>query len=536
MVTYDDGYSTFNCLGFFTSSLYYIRYKQPKTEITWRVKSIERKRVCFGSRTLSGNQRVQLGAPRNLATGHRFSLRCCSAPNSENFRVSAQTERSNSFIWSSAVSVKADLTQALADVIARAISKFPNGRTVDLALLFVSSRYTSKRLGILSRGDLEAMIPHLRGIIPSLQVIVGCTSSGMVGHDVRGEPEEVEGAPAVSLLLASLPDVELIPFHIDASQIPDLDSGPDRWLDLVNRGNRSGVAPEDIRAMILLSEPHFCQQGYLHNLLQGLDFVYPQCSKVGTVACSRSLNERVQLIYSTLAFENMPIHEEGVVGIALAGKVRMDVITIPSYRQIGPNMVIRKCDKQCIIELSQDSSPNVFGSVERMLQQYVDRLSPKDKELAGGNVFLGLNQSSDGDIDSWRNYIVRKIEEPFHINGSLKTSEAVYVGQRVGFFIRDYDFAVQQAGHLFESFKRQQLTSNIEGSGPFATAGIAFLSHTKGMEFYRIPNYESTLFHSFMNVPLVGVFGGKEIASNELRDETLVYEYTSVFGILEEMC
>ncbi|GJQ10925.1 hypothetical protein GpartN1_g2716.t1 [Galdieria partita] len=525
----DVGLSTFYCLGFFPSPLYCFRYKKD----TWNVNTIKERGLSRF--TFPSNQRVLFGAPGNFETGYRSSLQCCSAPEAEDFRVSAQTERPNSFIWSSAVSVKTDLTQALADVIARAISKFPSERTVDLAMLFVSSRYTSKRLGILSRGDLEAMIPHLRGIIPSVQVIVGCTSSGVIGHDVRGEPEEVEGAPAVSLLLASFPGVELIPFHIDGSQIPDLDSGPDRWLDLVNRENRSGIPPKDIRAMILLSEPQFCQQGYLKNLLQGLDFVYPQCTKVGTVACGRSLNERVQLIYSTLAFENVSIYEKGIVGIALAGKIRMEVITVPSYRQIGPNMVIRKCEKQCIVELSQVSSPNVFGSVERMLQLYMDRLSTKDKELALGNVFLGLYSSSEDDIDSWRNYVVRKIEEPFHVDGSLKTSEAVYIGQRVGFFVRDYDFAVQQAGALFESFKRQQLTSNVEGSGPFASAGIALISHTKGMEFYRVPNYESTLFHSFMNVPLFGVFGGKEIAPNELRDETLVYEYASVFGVLEEM-
>jgi small ligand-binding sensory domain FIST len=35
-------------------------------------------------------------------------------------------------------------------------------------------------------------------------------------------------------------------------------------------------------------------------------------------------------------------------------------------------------------------------------------------------------------------------------------------------------------------------------------------------------------------VPLVGMFGGKEIAPNDLGDETLVHEYTSVFGIVQE--
>jgi len=518
-------------LGFVaSSSATLVEYRMKQYESKKNCNVIKRRRILFH------NGRVALGSlfSRNKDA---LSLRCCSTPDSDTYRVAAQTQESHSFIWSSAVSVKTDLTEALADVIARAISKFPKERTVDAAILFVSSRYTSKRLGILSRGDLEAMIPQLRGIIPSLQVIVGCTSSGVIGHDVRGEPEEVEGAPAVGILLASLPQVQLVPFLIHANQIPDLDSGPDRWLELINQGNRSGVSPEEVKAMILLSEPQFYERGHLQTLLQGLDFVYPQCTKIGSVACGRSVNEKVQLIYSTLDMENVCIHEQqSVVGIALAGKLRMETVTIPSYRPIGPSLFIRKCDKQCIYELSQSSS--VFGSVERMLQLVWDRLDPKDKELArggeGGNVYIGLCQSSDTDSDSWKNYVIRKIEEPLDMNGSLRTCETVYVGQRVGFFVRDREFSLQQAAHLFESFKRKQLTSNIQGSGPFASAGIGFLSHTKGMEFYKEPNYESTLFHSFMNVPLVGMFGGKEIAPNDLGDETLVHEYTSVFGIVQE--
>eukprot|EP00871_Galdieria_phlegrea_P004667 jgi/Galph1/5200/GphlegSOOS_G3868.1 len=457
---------------------------------------------------------------------------CCSASvHDANAFQSSSTDRRNRMLWASAASVKVDLTEALADVIARAKLKIPNDRTINLAVLFVSSRYTSKRLGILSRGDLESLIPRLRSFIPSLETVIGCTSSGVIGHDVLSEPQEVEGAPAVSLLLASVPNTKVIPFHVEPSQLPDLDSSPDQWRALVT----DSTLAEQSGAMILLSTPSFYDNGYLANLLEGLDSVFPECTKVGAVASGKSTNEKVQLIYSSSATDDDGyIYEDGMVGILLSGNICMETLRIPSYRQIGPTFLIKKCDTNQILELSQVDSSSIYGTVDRVLGRLLERISPKEKELAQQGILIGICKSGDEDMDSCENYVVRRMDESTRSTGTIQLAEHVYVGQKVAFYVRDLSFALKQAGIVFETFKKNQMNKNIQGSTTFANVGFSFSSQTKGIDFYGEPNYEATLFHSFVNVPLAGIFGGKEIGPSALRDGTLIYEYASVYGILEE--
>jgi len=124
----------------------------------------------------------------------------------------------------------------------------------DLGLVFISSAFTS---------EYSRLLPLLQERL-SVPVLIGCGGGGIIGMAQPGQMQELEGSAALSLSLAHLPGVKVQAFHIVAEELPDLDSPPDTWIELI------GVSPTP--QFILLSDPN---SSGVNDLLQGLDFAYP---------------------------------------------------------------------------------------------------------------------------------------------------------------------------------------------------------------------------------------------------------------------
>src|SRR5215210_9341274 len=80
---------------------------------------------------------------------------------------------------------------------------------------------------------LAFVTPHFASFYPRLHELVDRylepgTFLGCSGGGVIGDGQEVERAPAVTLVAARLPDVRLTPFRV-RGPMPDLDGPPDAW-------------------------------------------------------------------------------------------------------------------------------------------------------------------------------------------------------------------------------------------------------------------------------------------------------------------
>lgn len=76
---------------------------------------------------------------------------------------------------------------------AKALSQLPDGATIDLALVHVSSIYGNAE-------RLENVVPELRKVVPGLGAVVGSSSAGVIGIQSKGRVVEVRqcvGAMAV---------------------------------------------------------------------------------------------------------------------------------------------------------------------------------------------------------------------------------------------------------------------------------------------------------------------------------------------------
>jgi small ligand-binding sensory domain FIST len=80
-----------------------------------------------------------------------------------------------------------------------------------------------------------------------------------------GEPVEVEGSPALGLVLAALPGVALRAFHVAPGSLPDADAPPGAWHELVGVEPARGTG----QSFVVLGDP---TMGQITDLLAGLDF------------------------------------------------------------------------------------------------------------------------------------------------------------------------------------------------------------------------------------------------------------------------
>lgn len=69
-------------------------------------------------------------------------------------------------------------------VAAKALAQLPEGASIDLALIHVSSIYGNAE-------RLEMVVPELRKAVPGLGAVVGCSSAGAVGMQSTGGVVEV---------------------------------------------------------------------------------------------------------------------------------------------------------------------------------------------------------------------------------------------------------------------------------------------------------------------------------------------------------
>ncbi|MBI3964472.1 MAG: hypothetical protein HY329_02465, partial [Chloroflexi bacterium] len=112
----------------------------------------------------------------------------------------------------SAIVENADWRGALSEA-ERELSEFgPNGTTVDLAVFFASPAYATE--------FDELLLSIQRRYRP--RRLIGCSGQGVIGVS-----REMEGVPALSLMLLSLPGAELTPARFTQREVEALETAPE---------------------------------------------------------------------------------------------------------------------------------------------------------------------------------------------------------------------------------------------------------------------------------------------------------------------
>lgn len=396
--------------------------------------------------------------------------------------------------WANALSTRPSLEAAVADAVERAASLLQ--APADLALVFISAAFTS---------EYPRLLPLLQERLSETTVILGCGGGGIIGMTQEGQMQELENSPALSLTLAHLPEVNVKGFHVGAEELPDLDSPPDTWIDLI------GISPANQPQFILLSDPFSTG---INDLLQGLDFAYPGSVTVGGQASGSSMPGRSGL------FCNNRLYRSGTVGVAMSGNIVLETIVAQGCRPIGKPYVVSKAERNIVLELDERSPLEV-------LRDLIESLSDADRQLAEHSLFIGVVRNEFKQDLEQGDFLIRNLLGVDPKVGAIAIGDRVRSGQRIQFHLRDAQTSAEDLEWLLQRYQKQT------HEHPTAAGALMFSCLGRGEGLYGQPNFDSELFSRYLSdIPLGGFFCGGEIGP--VGGSTFLHGYTSVFGICRQ--
>lgn len=391
--------------------------------------------------------------------------------------------------WTSAISEKSALNAALEEC-GEQISEGLSGLTPDLVCLFVTPHYATE----------YSKISDTVSRLLNAKVVFGCSGGGVIGSG-----KEVEFRPAISMSAASLPGVDLLPFHLEENGLPDLDAAPEAWHHLISQ------APLEPTSILLLADPFTF---HAEPLIRGLDYAYPTTTKIGGLASGGRRPGQNLLLLSGQE------HYSGAIGVALQGNVAVEPIVAQGCRPIGPVLCITSCDQHLLIQL--DGQPAL-----ELLQTLYQTLTEEDRYSATHSLFLGIAMDTFSENLGPGDFLVRNLLGIDPRTGVIGVGETLQEGQLVRFHIRDRETSRQDLVALLEPYQGYERENPHSGCLMFSCLG-------RGEGLYGVPNHDSEVFANHLgNIPLTGFFCNGEIGP--VGTETFLHGYTSAFGLFRPL-
>jgi small ligand-binding sensory domain FIST len=387
--------------------------------------------------------------------------------------------------WASHLSTQNNI-EACVDESVEAILSQMDGKSIDLTIIFMSPQFKDK----------YKEIPKLiRGRISSGHFL-GCSGGGIVGGG-----KEAEQQTAFSMTCANLPDVEIKGIRSDTMKLPDQDTAPSVWREWL------GVDVEKNPSFIFLADP-FSFQG--EEFLAGVDFAYPNSSKVGGLASG------AQAPGGNALYLDDKIHNNGLIGLALSGNIGMDTIVAQGCRPIGDPVKVSKCDGTLLTEM--DGQPPL-----ELLQSVYEGLDENDKSLVQTSLFLGIEMDPLKDNPQQGDFLIRNIMGVEREVGGIQVGTLLREGQLVQFHLRDKAMSAEDLKLMLTRYKANKNFKNTSGALLFSCLG-------RGQYLYGKPNHDSDMFRDHIgDIPLGGFFCNGEIGP--VGKATFLHGYTSSFGI-----
>ncbi len=409
----------------------------------------------------------------------------------------------NPIQWANALSTHPSLEAAVTEVVDRVQQSLT--AEPDLGIVFISSAYAS---------EYSRVMPLIKERL-SLPALIGCGGAGIIGMNAQGEAQELEEEPALSLSVAHLPEVNVQAFYIPADELPDPDSPPNAWVELV------GVPPQEHPQFILLTDPF---SSGINDLLEGLDFAYPGSIKVGGRASTTAMSTPSGL------FCNYKLYREGTVGLALSGNIVVETIVAQGCRPIGQTYQVTACERNILLELAaQNSTGMITGEAQsrpplEVLRDLIQSLSEADRQLAQHSLFVGVARDEFKQQLGHGDFLIRNLLGVDPRVGAIAIGDRVRPGQRIQFHLRDARTSEEDLELLLQRYQKEERNSTD------ATGALMFSCLGRGEGLYGKPDFDSQLFRRYLkDIPLGGFFCNGEIGP--VGGSTFLHGYTSVFGI-----
>jgi small ligand-binding sensory domain FIST len=354
----------------------------------------------------------------------------------------------------------------------------------DLAFVFFTAHHAAEADALLDRLTSD--------LAPA--ALVGCSAEGVIGPD-----REVERAPAVSLLLARLPGVNIHPFHI---------AGRAQWQELLPDADalREHLgAGDQTRVLIAFGDPFSTPT---NALLPAIDQHLPGVPVIGGMASAAHQPGENVLFYNDTTVN------EGLVGVSLSGPA-LDVLTVVSQgcRPFGKTFVITK---------SKDNVIETLGGRPALqaLRDAIMDMPPADRDLLQNGLFVGRAISEYKEAFARGDFLVRNVMGVDNDAGSISVGDYVRTGQTVQFHVRDAATATEDLGLMLAP---ERLT-------PPPAGGLLFSCNGRGCRLFDSPSHDIAAANRAMpNVPIAGFFAAGELGP--VSNKNFIHGHTASFAL-----
>ncbi|MBX3415252.1 MAG: FIST C-terminal domain-containing protein [Pirellulales bacterium] len=384
-----------------------------------------------------------------------------------------------------AVSTQADTASAIEEACERALAELQ--APPHLALVFVSPHHGP---------DFAPWAARLRARLGSAHVL-GCTGETIVGGAL-----ELEERPALSVWLAHLPNVDVVPMHLTFERTPEGGSiigWPER-LD--------GEWPDDA-TLLLLAEPYSFPADVL---LERLDEDRPGVQVIGGMASGgfQPGQNRLFLDGEELA--------EGAVAVLLSGALRVRSVVSQGCRPIGRPFVITKADRNIIVELSGRPA------LEQLSKLYGE-LPTADQLLIRQGLHVGTVINEYQETFQRGDFLVRNVIGSDPASGVIAVGDYVRVGQTVQFHIRDADTADEDL---------RELLARAREDAPAPPRGaLLFSCNGRGTRMFPEPHHDAgAIQRDLAGLPLAGFFAQGELGP--IGGRNFVHGFTASVALFED--
>ena len=364
----------------------------------------------------------------------------------------------------------------------------------DLALVFCSTSFSS---------DLPRLLPLLQRRLKADHWIGGC-GGGVVGTGAKGEPQELEQGPGLSVTLLRLPGAKVTSFAINPNQPPDLDGPTQPWVDAV------GADPAAGGGMLLWIDP---SSSGINDLTSGLDYAFPDMEKIGGLTSNHSADHGSLLLGDRVC--------AGAVGCVISGEWTLQSVVAQGCRPIGPVFEVEQAKRNVVLELreGEELAPPVLA-----LQKVIETLPEQDRELVSHSLFVGLarNRFSLAANQASSPFLVRNLMGVDPRHGAMAVADSLQVGQRLQFQLRDSSTSRQELNGLLQE-QRERCSEPL--------AALLFACAGRGEGLYGESNVDGGLCRrQFPKLPISGLFCNGELGP--VDGSTQVHSYTACLAFI----
>ncbi len=370
------------------------------------------------------------------------------------------------------------------------------GGPATLAFWFFSGHFG----GLAGHAEAKEHVEKIREELGSPQ-LAGCNAQGLVASGI-----ELETPPGMVLWALRSDRVEAEVFHLRFVRSPD-GGGFIGWPESMN-SESSGTS-----IIVMLADPYsFPADVFLARLNE---------DRPGTLVyggmCS-GLHRPGQAIL----IDNNLVRNEGMIGVALRGDVRISGTVSQGCRPIGKPLVITRAERNEIHELGGQPALE-------QIQSMFATLPVREKMIINqqGGLHIGRVVSEYRESFGHGDFLIRNIQGIDEESGALVIGDYVRPGQTVQFQIRDAETADAD-------LKRALLDAT-----PAVTdcrGALLFTCNGRGRNLFETDHHDAGMIRKVMgDVPMAGFFAAGE--AGPVAGQNFVHGFTAsvlLFGAGQE--